>query len=89
VFSPSTPEFRMDPRVIGQGSKDPRFICAIPEGWTAKVEVMYHKSSHTEETVAQLLSYAGQFVGLCDWRPERKGTFGTFAISNIGLPKED
>lgn len=78
-----TPEFRCDARVIGKGSSDPRFICALPEGWETVMDIMFNREMYTVESVCEMLAYAGQFVGVCDWRPEKKGTFGTFTIKSV------
>lgn len=48
--------------------------------WKLDVTVRYISSIITETQIANLLRYAGFAVGLCEWRPEKGGEFGTWDL---------
>lgn len=47
--------------------------------WTAETEVLYNPDVVDREMVIHWMEYAGDYVGLCDWRP-RFGRFDTELI---------
>ena len=49
--------------------------------WGFKVTLMVDLSETTEATVKRLLEIAGRRVGLCSFRPQKRGPFGQFKIS--------
>lgn len=48
--------------------------------WSARLEVTYVTSSLSRESVLSLIDAGGMGVGVGEWRPERKGDFGTYTI---------
>jgi hypothetical protein len=73
------PRSRRDMVRIGQGSADVRFRGEFVE-WRASLAVTYVKSLLSRESVLSLIDAAGMGVGVGEWRPERRGQFGTFEI---------
>lgn len=63
---------------VGQGT-DIRFRPEFPE-WHAVLDVTYVKNLLDRDSVLSLIDAGGRFVGIGDWRPEKSGTFGTYAI---------
>lgn len=58
------------------------------EAWKARVVIQFSAELLTVQTVVDLLQRAGR-VGMCEWRPEKDGTFGTFKVSRaITNPEE-
>jgi hypothetical protein len=57
-------------------------------GWQAKGHVNIWDDQITAEVLQQILTFAGRYRGLCDWRPGSKtpGSFGMFtaAVQPIG-----
>lgn len=51
--------------------------------WKAKFTLIIDDDTITKDTVADLLSYAGRYVGIGSYRPEHKGQFGRFEVENI------
>lgn len=53
----------------------PRF-----DSWSASGTIRVWDEQITEDVLGQILQYAGQYKGLCDWRPSGRtpGTFGMF-----------
>lgn len=41
------------------------------------------KRGVSEDSVEKLVEIAGRKIGLCDWRPAKKGRFGRFVISKV------
>src|SRR3990167_2616422 len=41
------------------------------------------KRGISQDTVETLVEVAGRKIGLCDWRPAKKGRFGRFVISKV------
>ncbi len=48
--------------------------------WSATLKVTYVSSCLSRESVLSLIDAGGMGVGVGEWRPERKGDFGTFTI---------
>lgn len=57
----------------------PRFDC-----WGAKFDLVIDDSAISPETAHQLLNEAGQSIGIGDFRPEKRGPFGTFRVTAFG-----
>lgn len=55
----------------------PRFDC-----WSAKFSLVINDDILPEDFVHQLLNEAGMQQGIGDYRPEKKGPFGTFRVVN-------
>lgn len=53
----------------------PRFDC-----WGAKFNLVLDDSALSIESAHQLLNEAGQSIGIGDFRPEKRGPFGTFRV---------
>lgn len=74
-----TPHMREDVTRVGMGGTDLRYRPEFTE-WSTSVEITYVKSMLTRESVLSLLEAGGMGVGVGEWRPERRGDFGTFQI---------
>lgn len=75
------PRMREDVVRLGGPSRsaDLRYRPEFPEWWTT-LEVTYVKSSLSRESVLSLIDAGGMGIGIGEWRPEKRGEFGTFAI---------
>jgi len=73
------PIMREDVVRVGNGGTDLRYRPQFTE-WTTVLEVTYVKSMLTRESVLSLIEAGGLGVGVGEWRPEKKGDFGTFRI---------
>lgn len=49
--------------------------------WNFQVDITIHTSQITELLIRSLFDIAGSRIGLCDFRPARKGTFGRFVVN--------
>lgn len=72
------PVMREDVVRVGQGT-DLRYRAQFTE-WSAVLEVTYVLSSLTRGSVLSLIDAGGMGVGVGEWRPEKKGTFGTYKV---------
>jgi hypothetical protein len=54
----------------------PRF-----DTWRARFIVIFNEDLDVQ-TIIDLVQRAGQ-IGLCEWRPEKDGTYGTFKVSRV------
>jgi len=57
--------------------------------WSARFVITYDEEVTSLSTIIDLIVRAG-YVGLCEWRPEKSGDYGTFEInsSKVFSPKE-
>lgn len=53
---------------------------AIFPQWAMQAVIAYPEGAFTYPQIAALVLAAGQFVGIGDWRPETKGSYGQFYI---------
>lgn len=51
--------------------------------WSASLTLEVHEDTITKETVQQLITYAGNYVGIGSFRPTNNGMFGRFEVENI------
>lgn len=73
------PYMREDVVRLGISGTDLRYRPAFPQ-WSATLEVIFVKSALTQESVLSLIDAGGMGVGVGEWRPEKKGDFGTFKL---------
>lgn len=74
------PEMREDVVRLGMSGTDLRYRPVFNE-WSTTLEVTYIKSVISRESVLSLIDAGGLTVGVGEWRPERKGDFGTYELS--------
>lgn len=66
---------------------DVRTRTIVPE-WGTVIAVTFTDGLITETSIANLLSAAGQIMGVGDWRPEKgSGTFGQYELVNEDDPE--
>lgn len=75
------PQMREDVVRLGGMSRsaDLRYRPEFPE-WSAVLKVTYVKSALSRDSVLSLIDAGGLGVGVGEWRPEKKGEFGTYQI---------
>lgn len=75
------PHMREDVVRLGGPSRsaDLRYRPEFPE-WSTSLKVTYVTSSLSRDSVLSLIDAAGLGIGVGEWRPEKRGEFGTFAI---------
>jgi hypothetical protein len=75
------PEMREDVvRLGGYGSSsETRYRPMFPE-WTTELEVTFVQSCISRSSVVSLIDAGGLGIGVGDWRPEKRGEFGTYKI---------
>ena len=76
-----TPQMREDVVRLGGPSRsaDLRYRPEFPE-WSAVLDVTYVTSSLSQSSVLSLIEAGGLGIGVGEWRPEKRGEFGTFRI---------
>lgn len=76
-----TPRMREDVVRLGGPSRsaDLRYRPEFPE-WSTVLEVTYVKSALSRDSVLSLIDAGGMGVGIGEWRPEKRGEFGTYQI---------
>lgn len=73
------PRMREDVVRVNRGGADLRYRPEFPE-WRAVIRVVYVKSALTRGSVLSLIDAGGMGVGVGEWRPEKGGDFGTYAV---------
>lgn len=74
------PRMREDMVRVGQGTADIRFRGEFPE-WATELNVSYKPTAISQEQLIALFDEAGFSVGVGEWRPERRGSFGRFKVA--------
>jgi hypothetical protein len=73
------PRMREDVVTVGQGGHDLRYRPEFSE-WSTLLTVTYVTSAITRGSVLSLIDAGGMGVGVGEWRPEKRGDFGTFRV---------
>ncbi len=80
-----TGEPRMREDVVRLGgvsrSADLRYRPEFPE-WSTTLEITYVKSSLSRASLLSLVDAGGMGIGIGEWRPEKRGEFGTYCIDS-------
>lgn len=76
-----TPRMREDVVRLGGPSRsaDLRFRPEFPE-WGTALEVTYVLSALSRDSVLSLIDAGGLGIGVGEWRPEKRGEFGTYQV---------
>lgn len=76
-----TPRLREDIVRLGGPSRsaDLRYRPEFPE-WSTELQVTYVTSSLSRGSVLSLIDAGGLGIGVGEWRPEKRGDFGTYRI---------
>jgi hypothetical protein len=82
------PEPREDMVRVANGAADVRYRGEFPEGWGASLAIQYNATSISAEQIVNLVSVAGFSVGIGDWRPEKDGSHGRFAVTESAAKEE-
>ena len=82
------PEMREDMVRVGSGQKRTSTLAYRGQffPWAAKITGRYNPTAVPGEALAFLFDEAGRACGLCDWRNEHNGVFGSF---HLGLKAEE
>jgi hypothetical protein len=51
--------------------------------WKAKFVLLVDNDTLTKETIKQIIEYAGQYIGIGSFRPQRNGRFGRFILKKF------
>ena len=73
------PEMREDVVRVGNGGTDLRYRPCWQE-WSTTLDITFVKSMLTRDSVLSLVEAGGLGVGVGEWRPERRGEYGTYCI---------
>ena len=73
------PHMREDVTRVGMGGTDLRYRPQFTE-WRTSIDVTCVTAMLTRDSVLSLIDAGGMGVGVGEWRPEKRGDFGTFQI---------
>lgn len=51
--------------------------------WSASFQVILNDSQVDSSVIKEIIDHAGKYVGVGDWRPEKKGMFGKFMVTSF------
>ena len=76
-------DFEVDSRPVTIPATKGRIMRHRPrfDQWGAKFDLMVNDAQLAVETAHLLLTEAGQSIGIGDFRPEKRGPFGTFRVT--------
>lgn len=78
ALSAPAPIMREDMVRVGMGTADIRYR-AMYEEWSATLRIQYIPSLIDLGSIVALVD-AGGTNGICEWRPEKNGSFGTYEV---------
>lgn len=81
IESPEPPTRREDRVNVGRGTLDLRYRPMFWP-WSIAARVQFHAKTISAEQLLTQIQEAGFGVGLGDWRPEKGGVFGKFALAD-------
>lgn len=73
------PEMREDVVRVGNGGTDLRYRPQFIE-WSTTLQVTYVTTMLTRDSLLSLVDAGGLGVGVGEWRPEKRGDFGTYKV---------
>jgi hypothetical protein len=78
-------DFEVDARPVTIPATKGRIMRYRPrfDQWGAKFSLMLDDNSLSIEDAHRLLDEAGQFIGIGDFRPEKRGPFGCFRVTRF------
>lgn len=79
ITSSAEPRRRSD-RVNQNGRPTVRVRAGIPAPWSMTFFIQYNAAIITEVEIAYLVQLAGFHIGIGNWRPEKRGTYGRWHI---------
>lgn len=83
ITLPAGQRVEMDVRpVSNNGTPDIRARALVPEGWTADI-VLEFPTTLSIDKIISAVDGAGASIGICDWRPDKGGDFGTFTVTTL------
>lgn len=59
----------------------------IIKDWKLNFEIVYNENLIDEKFIRQILTEAGQRIGLLDFRPQKTGSFGMFEVTKWTVQK--
>lgn len=88
-ISLGTDQYEVDERaVVIQNQRVLKGRARIPKGWRVKFQLIYNTKylpANIEVTLKDIFEDAGVRMGLLDFRPQHKGSFGTFEVASFKL----
>jgi hypothetical protein len=82
VLIEGEPEPREDMVRVGQGTADIRYRPMFPK-WATELDITFNNRALSAEQIVNLFEIAGFAVGVGEWRPEKDGQFGRFAVETL------
>ena len=80
------PEMREDVvRLSGPGRAPDMRYRPMFMPWSAVLDIQYVTSSLSRDSVLSLIDAGGMGVGVGEWRPEKRGEFGTYQVSDVAI----
>lgn len=73
-------DLRTDMVRVGRGAADVRYRNQALD-WSSVLTIEYNADVLSAEQVVNLVAHAGKSVGGGDWRPQKKGLYGTWKIT--------
>ena len=55
------------------------------DNWKCEFSIILNDDSVPAEVMNELLEHAGRYVGIGDWRPNKKGMYGKFMITSFQM----
>jgi len=82
-ISLGTKDYEIDIQSVVIGSSRVKRARARLDEWVLKFDIVYHSDYIEPPSIKQALETSGFRVGLLDFRPQKKGPYGTFKVTKF------
>jgi hypothetical protein len=84
IYFKTPKTWEIDSRAVVNPATGGRMMCHRPmlKGWELEFTLILDTTMFSSKFIKELLHDAGSKVGLGDYRPQRKGKYGTFIVVN-------
>ena len=85
IYNFSKENYEIDKRSAVNHNNNARVMVLRPKwnNWSCKFTLTIDNDTITEDTIRDLITYSGAYVGIGSYRPQHKGLYGRFELKSL------